>query len=89
MMGTLRRHTFAPHELDLLLDLSTCGVRKSARTGLLRRYLSHLKAMQRTQGDAVPPPRLSLFLQSTGRKPPTMQRATSSTKKAAAGLSSK
>ncbi|GEM_PF-5402491 len=88
-MGTLRRHTFTPHEVDLLLDLSTCRIRKSARASVLARYLSYLKALQRTQGDAAPPPRLSSFLQSTGRKPPAMQRATGSTKTAAAGLSSK
>jgi hypothetical protein len=41
--GAIRRHTFSPSEVDLLLDLQTCRVRKSARADLLRRYL---KAMQ-------------------------------------------
>jgi hypothetical protein len=41
--GAVRRHTFSPWELELLLDLQTCRARKSARAELLRRYL---KAVQ-------------------------------------------
>ena len=37
--GAVRRHTFSPWELELLLDLQTCRARKSARAELLRRYL--------------------------------------------------
>jgi hypothetical protein len=37
--GAVRRHTFSEWELELLLDLQTCAVRKSARADLLRRYL--------------------------------------------------
>jgi hypothetical protein len=41
--GAVRRHTFSPWELELLLDLQMCRARKSARAELLRRYL---KAVQ-------------------------------------------
>jgi arginyl-tRNA--protein-N-Asp/Glu arginylyltransferase len=35
----MRRHTFTEWELELLLDLQRCRIRKSARADLLRRYL--------------------------------------------------
>jgi hypothetical protein len=41
--GAVRRHTFSPWELELLLDLQMCRIRKSARAEVLRRYL---KAVQ-------------------------------------------
>jgi hypothetical protein len=58
--GTLRRHTFTQWELELLLDLQTCRVRKSARPEVLRRYLRavHQHFMQ----GASTPLRLSVFL---------------------------
>jgi len=59
--GAVRRHTFTEWELDLLLDLQTCTVRKSARADLLRRYL---KAVHRDfAAGASSPLRLSLFLE--------------------------
>ena len=59
--GTIRRNTFTQWELELLLDLQTCRVRKSARPEVLRRYL---KAVQQhfAQG-ATSPLRFSAFLE--------------------------
>ena len=39
MAGTIRRHTFTPVELQLLLDVQSAGIRKSAKNEVLRRYL--------------------------------------------------
>jgi hypothetical protein len=41
--GTVQRHVFTQWELELLLDLQTCSIRKCARADVLRRYL---KAVQ-------------------------------------------
>jgi hypothetical protein len=59
--GAVRRHTFTEWELELLLDLETCTIRKSARADLLRRYL---KAVHRefVEG-AASPLRFSSFLE--------------------------
>lgn len=58
--GSVRRNTFSQWELELLLDLQTCGVRKGSRSETLRRYL---RAVQQhySQG-AMGPLRLSTFL---------------------------
>ncbi|MBV9301536.1 MAG: hypothetical protein JOY62_17335 [Acidobacteriaceae bacterium] len=59
--GTVDRHVFTQWELELLLDLQTCAVRKSARPDVLRRYL---KAVQQNfSQDASAPLRLSAFLE--------------------------
>jgi hypothetical protein len=58
--GSVRRHTFTQWELELLLDLQTCRVRKSARPELLRRYVKAVQ-QQFAQG-ALGPLRLSTFL---------------------------
>jgi hypothetical protein len=39
MGGTVRRHTFSPAELDLLLDVQASRVRKNMKNDVLRRYL--------------------------------------------------
>lgn len=58
--GSVRRHTFTQWELELLLDLQMCRVRKSARSELLRRYI---KAVQQHYATgALAPLRLSAFL---------------------------
>jgi hypothetical protein len=64
--GSVRRHTFSQWELELLLDLQTCRVRKSARSELLRRYV---KAVQQhfTEG-AVSPLRLAAFLEHENQR---------------------
>jgi hypothetical protein len=41
--GTLRRNVFTQIELQLLLDLQACRIRKSTKADILRRYL---KAVQ-------------------------------------------
>lgn len=58
--GSMRRNTFSQWELELLLDLQTCGIRKGSRSETLRRYL---RAVQQhyAQG-ARGPLRLSTFL---------------------------
>ncbi len=39
MAGTVRRHTFTPAELDLLLDVQASKMRKATKEETLRRYL--------------------------------------------------
>ncbi len=58
--GSVRRNTFTQWELELLLDLQTCGIRKGSRSETLRRYT---RAVQQhyAQG-ATGPLRLSAFL---------------------------
>ncbi|HEX4771797.1 MAG TPA: hypothetical protein VH351_13245 [Bryobacteraceae bacterium] len=65
--GSVRRHTFTQWELELLLDLQTCGVRKSARPDLLRRYV---KAVQQdfARGSSSGPLRLSAFLEKENQR---------------------
>jgi hypothetical protein len=64
--GSMRRNTFSQWELELLLDLQTCGIRKGSRSETLRRYL---RAVQQhySQG-AVGPLRLSTFLDRENQK---------------------
>jgi hypothetical protein len=64
--GTAQRHTFTQWELELLLDLQTCGVRKSARPELLRRYVKAVQ-QQFAQG-SLGPMRLSAFLDKENQK---------------------
>jgi hypothetical protein len=58
--GTARRHTFSQWELELLLDLQTCGLRKTARAEMLRRYVRAVQ--QHFSNGALDPLRLSSFL---------------------------
>lgn len=51
--GTLRRNTFTPCELQLLLDLQACRIRKSTKPDVLRRYL---KAAQQHSAVGGPAP---------------------------------
>jgi hypothetical protein len=60
--GTIRRHTFTQWELELLLDLQTCRIRKSARPEVLRRYLRAVH-QHFLEGESTPL-RLSVFLAS-------------------------
>lgn len=64
--GSVRRNTFSQWELELLLDLQTCGIRKGSRSETLRRYI---RAVQQhyAQG-AVGPLRLSTFLDRENQK---------------------
>jgi hypothetical protein len=64
LRGQINRTTFRPWEVELLLDVESCGLRDSSREGTLRRYQ---KAVQRRIGrGATTPMMLSEFL---GRKP--------------------
>jgi hypothetical protein len=58
--GGVRRNTFMQWELELLLDLQTCQIRKGSRPEILRRYV---RAVQQhfAQG-ATAPLRLAAFL---------------------------
>ncbi len=60
--GSARRHTFTQWELELLLDLQLCRVRKSARPEVLRRYLKAVH--QHYAKGAMGPLRLSAFLEA-------------------------
>jgi hypothetical protein len=60
--GVIRRHIFTVWERDFLLDLQTCGVRKSKRAEVLRRYLRTVQ--QHCAVDSSPPLRLSHFLET-------------------------
>ena len=68
----MRRHVFSQWELELLLDLQMCRLRKSARAGLLRRYLKSVQ--QQFSKGATVPPRLSAFLarEQEEKKPSAM-----------------
>ncbi len=59
--GTVRRNTFTQWELELLLDLQTCRVRKSSRPDILKRYV---RAVQHHHSQGAPTSlRLSQFLE--------------------------
>ena len=59
--GTVRRNTFTQWELELLLDLQTCKIRKASRADLLRRYLKAVQQEFAAKGSA--PLRLSVFVE--------------------------
>ncbi len=65
IVGVVRRNTFTPLELELLLDLQNCRIRKSARADVLRRYLKALQ--QQFALDGSNPLRLSYFLEHYAR----------------------
>jgi hypothetical protein len=61
--GAVRRNRFTQWELDLLLDVQTARLRKTARADALRRYW---KVVQQSQlNGAADPPRFSAFLAET------------------------
>jgi hypothetical protein len=72
--GSVRRNMFTQWELELLLDLQMCSIRKGARSETLRRYL---RAVQRdfTQG-AASPLRLSAFLDAENQRSRAVANAT-------------
>jgi hypothetical protein len=64
--GTVQRHVFTQWELELLLDLQTCSIRKCARADVLRRYL---KAVQQQFTDnASNLLRLSAFVEQENQQ---------------------
>jgi hypothetical protein len=61
--GAVRRNRFTQWEMDLLLDVQTARLRKTARTEALRRYL---RVVQQSQlNGAAEPPRFLVFLAET------------------------
>jgi hypothetical protein len=63
--GSVRRHTFTPWELELLLDLQRSRLRKSSKPDALRRYL---RALQQHFVDNSSLLRLSTFLERENEK---------------------
>ncbi|MGI8960440.1 MAG: hypothetical protein ACR2IV_11890 [Bryobacteraceae bacterium] len=63
--GTVQRHVFTQWELELLLDLQTCAIRKCSRADVLRRYLKAVQ--QHFNENASTLLRLSAFVEQEGR----------------------
>jgi hypothetical protein len=64
--GAVGRHTFSEWELELLLDLQSCRIRKSARPNLLRHYL---KAVHQGFAEGASSPlRLASFVERHRRR---------------------
>jgi hypothetical protein len=87
--GAVQRNTFTQWELELLLDLQTCRIRKSSRPETLRRYL---RAVQQHSAECPdsPPLRLSDFMnrESARRTPRQGNEPEPDTAAFSAGLSS-
>ena len=58
--NSVRRHTFAQCELELLFDLQNSRIRKSSRPDVLRRYLRAVQQHWAAEGSVL---RLSSFLE--------------------------
>jgi hypothetical protein len=63
--GSVRRHTFTSHELELLLDLQSSRLRKSSKPDVLRRYL---RAVHQHFAEESSLLRLSAFLERENEK---------------------
>jgi hypothetical protein len=59
MGGTIRRHTFTPAELQLLLDVQSSRIRKTLKNEVLRRYLRTVQQQFAMDGSA--PQRFARF----------------------------
>ncbi len=62
----MRRHTFTQWELELLLDLQNCKIRKAARAEMLRRYLKSVQQHLSEDGSSIL--RLSTFLEREAQR---------------------
>lgn len=65
LQGRLQRNGFRRWEIDILLDLETCKLRRSTRRETLRRYQ---QAMTRRLEDGEPIQVLSQFLETRRRR---------------------
>jgi hypothetical protein len=66
LRGNMRRNTFRPWEVELLLDIEGCNLRESAKREILKRYQ---KAVQRyMEKGASLPLRLSEYLENVKAK---------------------
>ena len=52
MGGTIRRHTFTPAELQLLLDVQSSRIRKTVKNDVLRRYVRTVQQQFAIDGSA-------------------------------------
>jgi hypothetical protein len=67
LQGEVRRNTFQPWEVYLLLDLEACRLTRSRREDALRRYQ---RAVQRQlERGELPPVRFSDYVGQRARKP--------------------
>lgn len=64
LKGEIKRNTFRPWEIELLLDIESCNLRLPSRENVLRRY-ERAVVRQLERGTARLPMKLSQFL---GRK---------------------
>jgi hypothetical protein len=66
LRGNMRRNTFRPWEVELLLDIEGCNLRESAKRETLKRYQ---KAVQRHMEKGAPLPlKLSEYLENVKSK---------------------
>jgi hypothetical protein len=66
LRGNMRRNTFRPWEVELLLDIEGCSLRESAKRETLKRYQ---KAVQRQmEKGARSPLKLSEYLENVKSK---------------------
>ncbi|HEY1758308.1 MAG TPA: hypothetical protein VGG72_23250 [Bryobacteraceae bacterium] len=66
LRGNMRRNTFRPWEVELLLDIEGCSLRESAKRETLKRYQ---KAVQRQMEKGAPLPlKLSEYLENVKAK---------------------
>ena len=66
LRGNMRRNTFRPWEVELLLDIEGCSLRESAKREILKRYQ---KAVQRQMEKGAPLPlKLSEYLENVKSK---------------------
>jgi hypothetical protein len=87
--GTVQRHVFTQWELELLLDLQTCSIRKCAKADVLRRYLKAVQ--QHFTNDASNLLRLSAFVEQENQQRTSTRSGTQTARPVhnTAGLSSK
>ena len=60
LQGEVRRNAFQPWEVDLLMDLQSCGLTRSRREEALRRY--QRTVMRQLESGQIPPVRFSEFI---------------------------
>jgi len=87
--GTVQRHVFTQWELELLLDLQICPIRKCARAEVLRRYLKAVQHHFTEHGSSLL--RLSAFVEQENQQKTSSQPVSLAARTIgrAAGLSSK
>lgn len=61
MLGNIRRTSFEPWEIELIVDLEGCAVPPARRVGILRQY--HKAVRRQLDTGPGPPMKLSEFLQ--------------------------